>query len=88
MIAPCASLDDGQLDVVVVEDRPLFLVLAALPYMFTRRIDRVSGVHTYRTNRLKISAPGPVRFHVDGEPFVGSSVVTASIHAAALKVRC
>ena len=88
VIAPCASLDDGQFDVMVVEDRPLFLVLAALPYMFTRRIDRVSGVHTYRTDRLKINGSGPVHCHVDGEPFVGSSVVTASIHAAALKVRC
>src|SRR5690606_17971722 len=44
LIAPHARLDDGQLDVVIVEDRPLWRALLQVPRLFTGHLDRAPGV--------------------------------------------
>jgi len=87
LIAPEASLDDGALDVVVVDNRPAWRALFQIPYVFTGQIARVPGVTMLRGASVEITSGRPVIFHVDGEPFVGGVRITAHVHPRALRVR-
>jgi len=87
IVAPHASLDDGLLDVIVVEQRPLALALLQVPHVFAGTIDRVPGVITRRGRSVEITSGEPVIYHVDGEPFVGAASISARVRPGALRVR-
>jgi YegS/Rv2252/BmrU family lipid kinase len=86
-IAPHAALDDGRLDLVVVEHRSLLATIAHVPFLFAGRIDRVPGVRTQKTSEIEIASPGPVVYHVDGEPFAGGVSLKGRVRPGALRVR-
>ena len=88
VIAPHARLDDGRLDMVVVAGRSPLRALAEIPFLFSGLADRLPGVQAWTTDRVEISAAGPLRYHVDGEPFTGGRSVIARIRPRALTVRC
>jgi YegS/Rv2252/BmrU family lipid kinase len=87
LIAPQALLDDGQLDVVVIDNRPVWRALMQIPRIFTGEIAKVPGVTMLRGDQVTVTSGRPVVFHVDGEPFVGSACITARVHPRALRVR-
>lgn len=87
VIAPDARLDDGQLDVVVIDNRPAWRALVQIPSVFLGRVARVPGVTIVRGEQVEISSAQPVIYHVDGEPFVGGARILARVHRAALRVR-
>jgi YegS/Rv2252/BmrU family lipid kinase len=87
LIAPQARLDDGRLDVVVIDNRPAWRALLRIPYVFTGQLARVPGVTMVRGEQVEITSARPVIYHVDGEPFVGGARITARVHPAALRVR-
>jgi YegS/Rv2252/BmrU family lipid kinase len=87
LIAPHARLDDGQLDVVIVEHRPAWRALVQVPQVFLGKVDRVSGVTIVRGERIEITSGRPMIYHCDGETHVGGAVVRARVHPAALRVR-
>ena len=87
IIAPDARLDDGRLDLVVVEDRPAWQTLLQVPRLFTGRIARVPGVTITSAAEIEILSTRPVQYHVDGEPFRGGLAITARARAQALRVR-
>jgi YegS/Rv2252/BmrU family lipid kinase len=86
LIAPGAELDDGKLDLVVVDYRPAWRVLMHTPQLFSGNVARVPGVSTTRASSVAISAHTALVYHVDGEPHVGGLVVKASVHPRALRV--
>jgi YegS/Rv2252/BmrU family lipid kinase len=86
LIAPEALLDDGKLDLVVVNDMPAWRVLMHAPKLFAGTVARVRGVSITKTSRLEIASDVAVVYHVDGEPHVGGQCVSARIHARALRV--
>ena len=88
LIAPDACLDDGKLDVVVVEHRAPWRVLVQAPRLFSGDVARVPGVSIRRALSAVISADSPLVYHVDGEPYVGGHSVKARIHPEALRVVC
>ena len=81
-IAPVASLQDGILDVVVVER----LSALAIPRLFTGTLDRARGVRMMRGKRVEIrrSAAGPA--HVDGEAVMLPAMLTIEIVPQSLRV--
>jgi diacylglycerol kinase (ATP) len=81
-IAPVASLQDGVLDVVVVEK----LSALAIPRLFTGTLDRARGVRMLRGKRVEIrrSSAGPA--HVDGEPVMLPAMLTIEIVPQSLRV--
>ena len=85
-IAPGARVDDGRLDLVVVEERSRATTIAALPALFTGRIARVAGVSIRQVEQVTIEADCPMDFHVDGEPATGGTRLEARVHPAALQV--
>lgn len=87
LIAPDARIDDGLLDVVVVEDRSPLSVLWHTPKLFRGRLADVPGVTMSRATRVEITSAEPLIYHVDGEPCAGGSSVSARIRPGALRIR-
>ena len=87
LIAPGARIDDGRIDVVVVEARPVWRTLCHMPRLFNGRIASVSGVTTMPAVSVTITSARPAVYHVDGEPFVGAASIAARAHAGALQVQ-
>jgi YegS/Rv2252/BmrU family lipid kinase len=87
IIAPHALVNDGLLDVVVIEARPLLATVWQVPRVFAGQIDRVPGVTIRRGAAVEVTSGHPVIYHVDGEPFVGAASVGARVRPQALRVR-
>jgi diacylglycerol kinase (ATP) len=85
-IAPGARLDDGLLDLVVVDERSTFKALCHMPRLFTGGVERLPGCRIERTSEVTIEADRPMTFHVDGEPFEGGRELRARVHPGALLV--
>ena len=86
IIAPLAQLDDGKLDLVVVNHRPAWQVLLHTRRLFSGAMAHVPGVSMTKARSISISADSPLLYHVDGEPFTGSRSITASVRRRALRV--
>jgi diacylglycerol kinase (ATP) len=86
-IAPRAVLDDGAIDVVVVEARPMWAFASRIPAFFNGTLQEAPDLLMRRATDLSISAARPIRFHVDGEPRTGSETLTLRVHPRALRVR-
>jgi diacylglycerol kinase (ATP) len=87
IIAPAARVDDGWLDLVVVEARSPWRTLWQARRLFTESVDRAPGVWMRRYTALTVTAAAPLRFHVDGEPAAGGSALTSRVHPGALRIR-
>ena len=87
LIAPDARLDDGCLDVVVVEDRTAWRALLEMPFLFAGQAGRMPGVTTLKARRVEVTSARPALFHVDGEPHIGGVRLVARVHEHALRVR-
>lgn len=85
-IAPQAIMDDGLLDLVVVEARSKIGTIWGLPRLFTGGINRLRGVTSGRIERATIESDQPMWFHVDGEPVQGGTRLEARVLPAALKI--
>jgi YegS/Rv2252/BmrU family lipid kinase len=86
-IAPAASIDDGLLDMIAVEDRKLVGNMARVPSLFMGRLDRRAGVHARQVEQVTLRSGSPMLFHVDGEAVQGSDTLTARVHPRALRLR-
>lgn len=87
VIAPRARVDDGLLDLVVVEPRAPLRTLWEARRLFTGSLGGAPGVLMRPFTRLEIAAAEPLAFHVDGEPAGGGTTLTARVHPGALRVR-
>ena len=83
-VAPHATLDDGWLDLVVVEESSRLRTLAHVPRLFDGTIDRVAGCTIRRMKSGAIESDEPMTFHVDGEPMRGGTSLKVRIHPGAL----
>jgi diacylglycerol kinase (ATP) len=86
-IAPRADLADGFLELVIAEDRGLFGNARRLPSLFRQRIHLRDGIQTHRIREVTIRSRDAMLFHVDGEAVQGSDMLTARVHAGALRLR-
>lgn len=87
IIAPEAQLDDGQLDAVLVEDRGRGRVLCAIPSLFRGTIAQVEGVAIRRVQGARVTGPAGMRYHADGEVFVGGPVLVVRVRPGAIRLR-
>jgi diacylglycerol kinase (ATP) len=85
-IAPGARLDDGELDLVVVEERWRIATVCRTPRLFTGSLARAGGCSIRRIREATIECAEPMIFHVDGEPIVGSTRLDARAHPGALRI--
>ncbi len=87
LIAPAARLDDGRLEVVVVEARSLAWLAVRLPSLFRGTLVDAPGILMRSWASLSVSASAGIAYHVDGEPRSGGSTVEIRVHQRALAVR-
>ena len=86
LIAPAAALDDGRLDVVVVEGRSPLATLLQAPRLFSGQIANAPGVTSVKAMKIDVTSDRPVPYHVDGEPCVGGTSIAARSRPGALRV--
>lgn len=67
-LAPDALLDDGLLEIVVVERVGKLRFLANLPKVFAGTHVRMENVHVFRAAEVAISADRPFVLYADGDP--------------------
>ena len=85
-IAPGARVDDGLLDLVVVEERWRLATLSQLPRLFNGTVERIRGCTIQRIREVTVEADLPMTFHVDGEPVIGGTRLNAHVHPGALLI--
>ncbi len=87
-IAPKASLQDGLLDIVVVEKKNLFSVLLHIAWhirfgTFTLDFKKRGGITYFQTSELVIENPELAAFHIDGDGKETSTQFTVKVVPAA-----
>jgi len=85
-IAPRALLDDGLLDLVVVEERARWRTVCHVPRLFDGTVERMPGCSICQIREATIESDQPMAFHVDGEPAQGGTRLQVRVHPAALRV--
>ena len=85
-IAPRALLDDGLLDLVVVEERARWRTVCQIPRLFDGTVERIPGCSICHVQHATIESDRPLLFHVDGEPIQGGKRLQIRVHPAALRV--
>jgi diacylglycerol kinase (ATP) len=86
LIAPGARVDDGELDLVVFEERSRVRTVCSMPRLFNGTVRRLQGCRIDRICSVTIEADEPLTFHVDGEPVQGGTRLSARVHPGALRV--
>ncbi len=84
-IAPDARLDDGKLEVCVVEAMPKVRLLRLFPSAFAGRHLTFPEVRYFQADRLRIETEKPSEVYADGE-YVCSTPVEVSVEGGALRV--
>ena len=86
-IAPGARLDDGLLELVIVEQLSTLSIALRLPSLFRGTLKPGRGVTMRAVRELTVRAEEAIPYHVDGEPRLGESELTVSTIPGALLVR-
>jgi YegS/Rv2252/BmrU family lipid kinase len=82
-----AQLDDGLLDAMLVEDRPVVARFWHARHLARGTADRAPRVLTRQIRRAVIRAACPMEYHVDGEPGVADGPIEVSVRSRALLVK-
>ncbi|MGC1684190.1 MAG: diacylglycerol kinase family protein [Candidatus Acidiferrales bacterium] len=84
-IAPSAKMDDGWLEVTLVEEMPLSRLVEAIPIVLRSGDIRWPEVHRYRCRNVKFQTNRPALVHGDGE-ILGDSPVEFEIVPGAVQI--
>jgi YegS/Rv2252/BmrU family lipid kinase len=66
-LAPNASIEDGFMDVYMVDDLSKYKILYLLTKLLTSSHERHPSVHKYRTDKITVDSSENLLFNVDGE---------------------
>jgi len=86
IIAPNARIDDGKLDLIVVDHRSSWMALMQAWRLFSGTLGQVPGVSMTQEIAVDLSSSVPLVYHVDGEPHVGGLSANVRVHPSALRV--
>lgn len=81
-LAPDASLTDGLLDVVIIEDMPKRRFLRLAPTVFSGRHVRYPEVSVVRAREVRIEASEPFTLYADGEAIAELPVTVRAVPGA------
>lgn len=85
-IAPRANVQDGMLDVCILNPFPIFSVPELVARIFNKTVDRSQYVITIKGNYIKVvrNHSGPI--HLDGEPFDTGRELNVQVVPSCLRV--
>ena len=86
-IAEGASLDDGLLEVVIVDRLSLLAIAWRLPALFRGTLKTGNGVTMKGARQVRVRSAEEIPFHVDGEPRLGRRELQVQAVPGALAVR-
>jgi diacylglycerol kinase (ATP) len=86
-IAPKALLDDGMIEIVVVEPQSGYSIMKQVPAFFRGTLREGPGMLMRSAASMEISSAHPIRFHVDGEPRTGPELIRLQTKRNALPVK-
>ena len=86
-IAPNARLDDGMIEIVVVEPQSGLSILRQVPAFFRGTLREGPGLLMRSAASMEIASPEPIGFHVDGEPRTGPNRMALRTRRGALIVK-
>lgn len=84
-VAPHAKLDDGKLEVLMIEGTSKFRFLRDLPKVFKGAHVNNPKVHWYAGTTVEVEADRPFEVYADGDP-IGQLPVTVTVEGRALRV--
>ena len=85
-ITPEAVLDDGLLEVCVVEEMGRFKYLSIIPKVFKGTHESIKGINFYRAKEVVIQSSEPVLAQVSGEVIEGQKEFNITILPKSLKL--
>jgi diacylglycerol kinase family enzyme len=90
-IAPKAAMNDGMLDVVVVQKMNKVQVLLSTIYQLKygdvqERIFKRNGILYFQVERLELNNPSHAPLHIDGDPFETSSTFNVEVVPSAFSL--
>ena len=85
-IAPGARLDDGLLDIVVIEDAPRFQMIWNATRMFTGSVERIPFRRHLAAAAAVLRGTAPLLHHRDGEPEEVVESLDVSLQPRALRI--
>lgn len=85
-VAPQASLTDGFLDMVTMQNLPKWKLAASLPSFFSGKKPPFNLTQTSRVKQVRLSRAGVFPYHIDGEPRQANETLTISVQPGALKI--
>lgn len=85
-ISPCASVQDGLLDVCVVKPFPLYKFIIMGLRMFTKTTNRSPYVEIIQGRHIMVTRKGKGPVHLDGEPQLMDAAVEVKVIPASLKL--
>ena len=86
VMSPGSRLDDGLLEIVVVEDAPAFELLVNAPRLFFGGIERFRRYRRIAASRAVLVGPAAFEHHRDGEPEPPSAHLDVAVDPRALAV--
>jgi len=86
VIAPGSRLDDGLLEIVIVEDAPPLEILVNVPRLYLGGIERFRRYRRIAAPEAVLTGPAPFAHHRDGEPEAGSDRLEVRVQPLALAV--
>jgi diacylglycerol kinase (ATP) len=86
-LAPQAKLDDGMLDLVLVENLSLLEILRVLPRVIMHGELRTNRMRRQTFRRVRIETKTPAKFHGDGE-ILGWTPVEIEVLPQAIRMLC
>lgn len=87
-ISPNASVEDGLLDVCIVEPFPLFILPKMIYHLFSKTADKTKYVEIIHGKSIKIKRSIKEEIHVDGEPLMLGKDLDITVFPKSLKVIC
>ena len=85
-IAPKALLDDGLLDMVLIEPTNIFKMLLGLPNFLKDGLCPVKLTKTQKIKSVKIASKNSFYYHIDGEPREAQNILEITIQPKSLNI--
>lgn len=85
-ISPHAVIDDGLIDVCMLQEFPMIESGALAVKLMNKRIDKSKYMTIVRGRRVQIKSEKNIKAHIDGEPINLPKEINLEINAASLKM--
>ncbi len=85
-LGPNAELDDGLLEVTVIEKAPILAMIRAIPHLYSGNLESDTKVQRIKTTALQVNTHRNLSVEVDGE-FLGPADIAVKVVPHAIKIR-